>query len=109
LSHFGPIASQPDKHGLNCLAANVGTTPVTLNIELHGHGTVVAQALNCVLAPGAITGGVGPCPGVGAVPNNNFGYCTFTVTSGSKNKIRASINKRSGEGLADFVTSLPAN
>lgn len=76
---------------LVCLAANVGKTQATLDIELHDvNGTVVA-AERCTLPPAAVNAGGTQCAAVEAAPGGFVGYCTFTVLQGSKEHIRAAI------------------
>jgi hypothetical protein len=86
---------------LVCLAANVGKTQATLDIELHDvNGTVVA-AERCTLPPGAVNAGGSQCAAVQAAPAGFVGYCTFTLLQGSKQHIRAAIlsqNANAGVG-----------
>jgi hypothetical protein len=82
---------------LVCLAANVGNTPVTLDIE------------SCRLPPGAVNAGGEQCSAVEAAPEGFVGYCTFTVRVGRKQNIRAAIlAQNANQGLGHIPTALPA-
>jgi hypothetical protein len=69
-----------------CDVFNVGTKPVTVDVEnvRAVDGTVFASSLNCTLDPGDV-GCAAADFGVG--PN----YCRFRLIKGSKKKIRAVI------------------
>jgi hypothetical protein len=94
---------------LVCLAANVGKTPVTLDIEMHDvNGTVVASE-RCTLPPGAVNFGGRQCSLVDAAPAGFVGYCSFTLRDGNKRHIRAAIlSFNANLGLGHQPTALPA-
>jgi hypothetical protein len=76
---------------LNCIAANVGKTPLTLDIELHDVNGTVFGSQRCTLPPGAVNAGGSQCAIVDGAPAGFVGYCTFTVVHGSKQNVRAAI------------------
>jgi hypothetical protein len=94
---------------LVCLAANVGKSPVTLDIEMHDvNGTVVASE-TCTLPPGAVNFGGKQCSLVDAAPAGSVGYCTFSLKDGNKKSIRAAIlSFNANLGLGHQPTALPA-
>jgi len=94
---------------LVCLAANVGKTPVTLDIAMHDvNGTVVASE-TCTLPPGAVNFGGRQCSLVDAAPAGFVGYCTFTLIDGNKKQIRAAIlSFNANLGLGNQPTALAA-
>jgi hypothetical protein len=94
---------------LVCIAANVGKSPSTLDIELHDvNGTVVVSE-RCTLPPGAVNAGGSQCSVVEAAPAGFVGYCTFNVIHGSKQHIRAAIlSNNVNLGIGAQPTALPA-
>ena len=94
---------------LNCIAANVGKTAVTLDIELHDVNGTVVGSQRCTLPPGAVNAGGSQCSVVDGAPAGFVGYCTFTVIHGSKQEIRAAIlSQNANLGLGAQPTALPA-
>jgi hypothetical protein len=93
---------------LDCIAANIGTTPVTLNIELHDMNGEVAFNQTCKLPPGAVNAGGSQCSIIEGAPLF-VGYCTFKVTNGSKQDIRAAILSQDVNlGTGGLSAALPA-
>jgi hypothetical protein len=75
---------------VSCIAANIGKTPVTLDIELHDMNGAVAFNQTCRLPPGAVNAGGRQCSILEGAPLF-VGYCTFKVINGNKQDIRAAI------------------
>jgi hypothetical protein len=94
---------------LVCLAANVGKRPVTLVVELHDVNGAVVASENCKLPPGAVNAGGQQCSAVEAAPEGFVGYCTFTVSIGAKQDIRAAILAQdANQGIGAMPTALSA-
>jgi hypothetical protein len=86
------VLSTPPMHPgntLECIAANVGKTPVNLLIQLFDENGNVPFSENCQLPPGAINFGGQQCGLLGGAPN--AGWCKFTLTFGRKESVRATI------------------
>lgn len=92
-----------------CIAANVGKTPLTLDIELHDvNGTVVVSE-RCTLPAGAVNAGGTQCAAVEGAPAGFVGYCTFAVIHGSKQQVRAAIlSQNANLGLGAQPAALAA-
>jgi hypothetical protein len=94
---------------LSCLAANVGTKPVILDIAAHDVNGTVMGAARCTLPPGAVNAGGSQCGAVQSAPAGFVGYCTFTVVQGQKKNIRAAIlSHNSNEGPGSVPAALAA-
>jgi hypothetical protein len=94
---------------LVCIAANVGKTPLTLDIELHDVNGTVVVSQRCALPPGAVNAGGSQCSVVEGAPAGFVGYCTFTVIHGSKQHIRAAIlSQNANLGIGAQPAALPA-
>jgi hypothetical protein len=93
---------------LDCIAANIGRTPVTLIIELHDMNGEVAFNQTCRLPPGAVNAGGRQCSIIEGAPLF-VGYCTFKVTNGDKRDIRAAILSQDANlGTGGLSAALPA-
>ncbi len=94
---------------LVCIAANVGKTPVIVDIELHDVNGAVPFSERCTLPPGAVNAGGIQCSVVEGAPEGFVGYCTFTVEMGDKQHIRAAIlSQNANEGIGHVPAALPA-
>lgn len=85
------LATPPTTPGnlVQCMAANVGTSPVSLLIEIFDQNGNVPISENCDLSPGTTTADDTPCPILKIA--TAVVWCKFTVTSGRKRDVRASI------------------
>jgi hypothetical protein len=94
---------------LNCIAANIGKVPVTLNIEMHDMNGAVTNSGTCSLPSGAVNAGGSQCSIVDGAPLF-VGYCTFEVTSGNKRDIRAAILSQDANlgATGGLLAALPA-
>jgi hypothetical protein len=94
---------------LNCIAANIGKTPVTLNIEMHDTNGAVTNSETCTLPSGAVNAGGSQCAIVDGAPLF-VGYCTFEVTQGNKRDIRAAILSQDANlgATGGLLAALPA-
>lgn len=109
-SSSASLSTPPLLAGTNlaCVAANVGKTPVTVDIELHDAQTgAVPFSERCALPPGLGNFGGTQCAILRGAPM--AGYCTFTVIHGNKHDIRAAILSENGNlGVGALLAALPA-
>ena len=93
---------------LACVAANVGKTPVTVDIEMHDATTgAIPFRERCELPPGFGNFGGNVCAIERGAPL--AGYCTFTVVHGNKKDIRGAILSENGNlGVGALLGALPA-